>query len=220
LATIPKVEIPSKAVSGEDDLGLAARNLLEGLNLLPPADDLKKADGLSTAFTGPPDSVALIEAGATAATKWWSAGLGATVTVMWGKVWLWWGSQPVGLKAAVVGGAAFVTAAVAVSIAYLLSSDVRGRAHANVATIEARARVAVRMIEAAQAVYVPPTTKPSVRFYPLGAPVPVTNTLESGGNEDDWLAIAVEHDSEGGVKYVVVKHDKTATVEVSKLRFV
>jgi hypothetical protein len=84
------VRIPNKAVSDGTDVRGPAEALLRGLYLLPRGDDLQKADGLGSVLHGPPQSVALIEAGATAAAKWWAAGLGASVLAAWGSLVTWW----------------------------------------------------------------------------------------------------------------------------------
>ena len=220
MTTLPEVQIPRKAVSDGTDLGQEARDLLEGLNLLPKPDDLKKSDGFRTAFAGPPDSVALIEAGATAATKWWSAGLGATVVVAWGNVAGWWTnieSDP--QRVAIIAGAAFVTAFVALAVGYLFASDVRSRAEASVATIEARARVAMRMIQAAQAAYEETPEPSKVQYFPLSPTIPVQNTDAEPGEEQGWLAIEAQRHSDGKLEYRVVKGADAEVVDFSKLRF-
>jgi hypothetical protein len=81
-----EVRIPRKAVSDDTDIREPARNLLEGLNLLGTREETEQAKGFTAAFTGPPQSVALIEAGATAAAKWWSAGLAALLIPL-GRAW-------------------------------------------------------------------------------------------------------------------------------------
>jgi hypothetical protein len=111
MANAPDVQIPSKAVSDEADVRQPVRALLEDLNLLGSTDEESAADGFQAVFAGPPQSIALIEAGATAASKWWAAGLGASVIATWGSVVTWWGGQDTAIKVAVVGGAAIVTAA-------------------------------------------------------------------------------------------------------------
>lgn len=84
------IRIPGKAVSDDADLRKPVRSLLEDLNLLGTEEEAKKAQGFKAAFAGPPQSVALIEAGATAAAKGWAAGLGAVVISLWGAVAKWW----------------------------------------------------------------------------------------------------------------------------------
>ena len=84
------VQIPGKAVSDNTDLRQPVRALLEDLNLLGTAQEDQDAQGFQAAFTGPPQSVAVIEAGATAAAKWWAAGLGAAVIATWSSVAVWW----------------------------------------------------------------------------------------------------------------------------------
>lgn len=77
-----EVQIPGKAVSDEKDVRRPVRILLEDLNLLGTEAETKEAEGFKAAFAGPPQSVAVIEAGATAAAKWWAAGLGAAAIAL------------------------------------------------------------------------------------------------------------------------------------------
>jgi hypothetical protein len=217
---MPEVQIPSKAVSDGTDVREPVRHLLEDLNLLASPSDMKKADGLAAVVSGPPQSVALIEAGATAAAKWWAAGLSATALATWGTVYAWWGAQEPTIKLGVVVGAALVTAAIVVSIGYLLAADVRGRAAASVATIEARAGLAERMIVAAGDVYDPADTQASVQLVPLPAAVRAKNHERPAGDEDGWLAVAMERHHDGAHQYVLVKGSSEATVPASKLEFV
>lgn len=188
-------QIPSKAVADATDLRQPVRLQLEDLNLLGNAADTAKADGIGAAFAGPPQSVAVIEAGATAAAKWWAAGFGASVIATWGTLVKWWGGQESNIKVAALVGAALVTAALVLSIGYLLASDVRGRAAASVATVDARARL-----------------------LPTG--VRAKNHDRPAGDEDGWLAVAVERHANGALKYLLVKGSAEATVPASKLEFV
>lgn len=71
--TTNNLQLPSGAVSTGSDLWSPLQSLLVGLNVLPTDADLDKADGLSGLLQGPPQSVAILEAGATAAAKAWAA---------------------------------------------------------------------------------------------------------------------------------------------------
>jgi hypothetical protein len=214
------VQIPGKAVSADDDVRQPVRDLLEDLHLLGNRADTAKASSFTAVFTGPPDSVALIEAGATALGKWWAAGLSATVVAVWARVFTWWGGQPEGTRQAALIGAAVVTAAIALAIGYLLASDVRGRAAASVATIEARALVATTMIEAAQHAYRPDASISTAQVVPLPAGIRANNLAQPAGNEADWLAVAMERHVDGTLKYVLVKGTASAVVSAPHLEFV
>lgn len=87
-----------------------------------------------------------------------AAGLGASAIAIWSTVVGWWGDQESNIKIAALLGAALVTAAIVISIGHLLASDVRGRAAASVATVEARVRLADEMIRAAVKTYEPSAT--------------------------------------------------------------
>ena len=80
------------------DIEAPTTALLRKLNLLGIKDELDAATGFASAFTGPPQSVALIESGATAASKWWAAGLGTSVVATWGAVAKWMGGQEANVK--------------------------------------------------------------------------------------------------------------------------
>jgi len=144
-------KIPGKAVGSDDsDLVAPAAELLRGLSLLPEEN---ATAGPMAAITGTPDSVAVIEAGATALSKGWAAGLGASVLGVWAGVKAWWPDQQPDLQVAVMWGASIATAALVAGLAYIVGSDVRGRAAASVATINARADVAEALIREAAALH-------------------------------------------------------------------
>lgn len=212
------VQIPGKAVSsGGTDIGPPTGELLRALNLLGTPADTAGATGFKSAFTGPPQSVALIEAGATAATKWWATGLGTVVIAAWGSVAQWWPDQGTSIKVAVLAGAALVTAVLVAAIAYLIGSDVRGRAIATVSIIEARASVARAMIKAAQAAYTPAPAESAAEIIAL--PGSLKASLLKGTDSDGWRVIAMERKSDGTIEYVVVKGSTQDTVPASQLVF-
>jgi len=215
------IQIPGQAVSGEKDLRQPARALLEDLNLLGTPEETKAAGSFGAVLSGPPQSVAVIEAGATAATKAWTAGLGASVIATWVSVHQWYAGQAPNVKLTALGGAAFVTAALVLAIGYLVASDVRGRAAASVATIDARALIAKTMIQAAEDAHQPAPAAPSdaVQLIALPHPLPARNLGEEGPDEGGWRAIAIERYPDGTLKYVVVKGSSEATKAVSEIKF-
>ena len=131
----------------DDDIAAATVALLYNLNLLPTRADLARA-GQGT-LSGPPQSVALIEAGATSVAKWWAAGAGVSFIGIWTAVKGFWADNG-DLHAVMLWCAALTSAALILAIAHLLSSDVRGRADAMVETIRTRGEVARAMLEAAR----------------------------------------------------------------------
>jgi hypothetical protein len=215
----PNVQIPSNAVSAEGDLRQPVRSLLEDLNLLGTAQENQQAEGFSSAFTGPPQSVALIEAGATAAAKWWAAGLSALVIPIWGAVAAWWPKQKIPIEVTVLAAAAVVTTALVLSIGYLIASDVRGRAAASVSLVQARAKLAARMIQAAEAVYEPRPAGSVPDIVPLPSAIRAKNLGRPAADEDGWLAVAMERHSDGNIKYIVVKGSSEESVPASGLEF-
>ncbi len=220
----PEVALPSKAVSDAQDVLKPTRDLLHGLSLLggdKGADDAAdNADDFGSVWGGPPQSVALIEAGATAAAKWWAAGLSASVGAAWVWVTAFWNANGP-IHANLVTGIAIVTAAVVLAIGYLIASDVRGRAAAAAATIDARSRVAIAMLSNAEALY----KRPPAQFEPsLVALSPsrkvVNRAAEEPDDENDWDAIAIERQADGSLAYVVAKGSKQMTLGPDKLIFV
>jgi hypothetical protein len=213
------VQIPSKAVSDEKDVSKPLRDLLVDLYLLGSKADYEKAGAFESVLKGPPQSVALIEQGATTATKYWAAGLGVVVVAAWAKVAQWWPHEHENIRIAVVASAGVLTSAVALAISYLFASDVRGRASAAVATVEARARVAVEMIEAAKGLYKPDASAAAAQLVPLPAGIKARNSAEPAGNERGWLAVAIELQPDGKRKYVLVKGNSEKAVEASDVEF-
>ncbi len=203
---VAQVQIPAKAILADgDDVLAPARILLQELNLLGSDTETEAAGSAPAVFTGPPQSVALIEAGATAASKWWATGLGASVVTAWGAVRTWWsGEQPANQRVA-LWVAAIVTAAALLGIAYLLASDVRGRAAAAVATIDARATIAVTMTRSAEAVYEPTPTAATEQLVPLPAPLEVSHTRKPQAEESGWRAVALLSNGSDVTKYLVAK---------------
>lgn len=218
MATTPDVQIPSKAVSAGADIREPVRELLEDLNLLGTPEDNEKAAGIAAAFTGPPQSVALIEAGATAAAKWWSAGFGATVIAAWTAVAGWYPDEPESVQVAMVGGGLVVTAAFVIAVGYLMASDVRGRAAAAVSIVGARVEVAKAMVQAAESVYEPTPSASAVEVVPLPSRVRVKNLRRPGDDEAGWHAVAMERHPDGN-KYIVVKGSSEDTLPPSDLDF-
>ena len=219
-----RVQIPGDAVLADgDDLGGPVSALLQDLSLLAPAEESARATGIKSAFEGPPQSVALIEAGATAATKWWATGFGASVLAAWAKIFTWWGGQHDGIKAVVVGGAFLLTAAAVLGIAYLFAADVRGRAAATVATVQARADVAVSMVAAAQAVHERPAPAtiagPTSALIPLPAALYARNIAARADEEEGWRAIAAQIQADGSRKYLLVNGNREELLGAEDVEF-
>jgi hypothetical protein len=137
----------------------------------------------------------------------------------WGSVLAWWADQGETVKVAVLGAAALVTAALVLAIGYLLASDVRGRAAAAVAVVQARAKLATAMLEAARAVYEPPRPEAAVELVPLPATLRAKYPGRPSGDEGGWRAVALERHSDGTIKYIVVKGSSQASEPASALEF-
>lgn len=213
-----KSQIPTKAAGDGDDIAPPTTALLRELNLLPSPEDLKAASGFVAAFTGPPESVAVIEAGATAATKWSSAGLGAALAAVWAAVAGFWGGITDEVRVAVLLAGGLLSAAVVIAIGLLLSSDVRGRAAASVATIQARSLVAQAMTVAAQK-SARDDGATAVEVTALQPGLTARNHARPSADEDGWRVIALERSADGSIKYRLVKGSREALVSPPDLSF-
>src|SRR5262245_47671817 len=128
--TTEEVQLPASAVADEGDVAAPTTAFLRELKLLGTDDDIKDSRGLNGLIHGSPDSVAVIEASATAFSKWWAAGLGAAVVGAWPAVGKFWSGEPEPTQRVVLIGLAIGIAAAVLAIGYIVGSDVRGRSAA------------------------------------------------------------------------------------------
>jgi hypothetical protein len=144
------VQFPEQALatSGRDLLS-PLKELEQGLGILPDDKDLAKS-GAAATFTGPPDSVAIIEAGATALSKWWSVAIGSLggAAVITSAATKFWNGQTGAARVALIGGMAGLLVAALIAISLIVAADVRGRAQATVALYAARATIAAQFLQA------------------------------------------------------------------------
>lgn len=220
---------------------------LVALGIKGTAADNENSDGATSVIKGSPQSVAVIEATATAACKWWSAGLGVAVAGVWAGIAGWWAGQADHPATQRVGlwMAAIVTAAAVIGIAYLLGSDVRGRAAASVATIQARAQVGDKLLDASQALLAlspasspcppphssasatsppaPTTTHPALPPAPQAelvalTPIDIGYIPRPSEDESGWKAIALFSNGDDVTKYLVVKGAVHSWANASDIR--
>jgi hypothetical protein len=146
------VQVPGKPVSPDgNDLLVPLDDLLQGINLLGADSD--RTGGV----VAPSQGVAIIESGATAMSKWWSAAvaaLGGTSAIAAVATRFWSGTSG-GTRIAVVVAVAAVVAASLIALAIIVSSDVRGRATGATAVYYARATVAKEFAQASVAAAAP-----------------------------------------------------------------
>jgi hypothetical protein len=211
------VQIPGLAVgAAKDNIDEPAVELLQKLSLLPTApSELKKAGEFSAAFTGPPDSVTVIEAGATAAAKWWSVTIAGGAVVSGASIRGYWDGLGAANQPNALLALGLIFAAAGLGIAYLLGSDVRGRAAASVATIEARSSVAVSMLEEAGKAYRPASSQTA--SMPLNS-VPVMNTAREAADEDGWQALAMRQNGDD-IEFFLVKASAAEWVGNGTVKF-
>lgn len=146
----PSAAIPVQAVSQGDDLAAPLQTVLRQINVLPQPGDSAKTKGATGALKGTPSSVAVIESGATALSKGWTALIGALggTTVIVGAVQKFWTGQSGGIRIALVASFAGFMSVTVIAIAIMVGSDVRGRAIGSVARYETRSAVTVAFLEA------------------------------------------------------------------------
>lgn len=94
-------------------------------------------------------------------------------------------------------GAAIATAAITVAIGYLLASDVRGRAQAMVATIEARAHVAQSVIRAAHIAAGSAAVDDSTRVITALTAKKVKYTATAEADMDEWTLFLMSTKPDG-----------------------
>ena len=85
--------------------------------------------------------------------------------------------------------------------------------------ITARASVATTMIGAAQAVYEPAKDRTVPELIALPRRVRVKYLARPADDEDDWLAVAMERQSDGQIQYVIVKGSSQAKAPAAELDF-
>jgi len=143
------VRFPGNAqFAAGEDVSAPLVQLLRDLHILATETDMEKAGSATSAFTGPPQSVAIIEAGATALGKWWTAALaaGASLTAIVAAIQGIWGNEHDPVRIAFVASAAVVLAAIAIAIGIIVSGDVQGRGAGSLAEYHARAQVAATFL--------------------------------------------------------------------------
>jgi hypothetical protein len=203
-----------------DDVATPTVGLLQDLNLLPKADELQKADGPSAALGGPPQSVALIESGATALAKWWSVVGAGAVGGLWVSVRTFWDGNDPANQRVLLWSAAIVSAAIVLGIGWLFGSDLRGRAQVQSATVQARADVAKAILRLAESANNTPDAADAARtpspngLAPLPAGVMVTYSkhVQDPARTAAWTALAVRVDDDhqngsdaGNVHYLLAQ---------------
>ena len=139
------VQIPEQATApnGDDLLG-PLQQLLTGVNTLGGANG-----STGGAFSSPAQSVAVIESGATALTKWWSGAIAALggATAITAAVTRFWNGQQGGARIAMIATTGAVVAAIAIALAIIIHGDVTGRAAGAVAIYAARQGITETFLE-------------------------------------------------------------------------
>lgn len=149
MANQDDTKLPRGAVGPGTDLVGPLQTVLRQINVLP--DEKASASGAS-GLLSTPDSVAVIESGATALSKWWTALVGALggTAVIVGAVQRFWSNQTGGTRIALIASFAGFLAAAVLAIAIIVSADVRGRATGSVAEYNARSDVTVAFLGAVE----------------------------------------------------------------------
>lgn len=135
------------------DLSQPIARLLQDTSML--GDD-KQQEGVahaSAAFTGTPTAVAIVEAGATALSKWWAVAVAAVggTSALFTAIRAFWGGLEPSVQITTIGATALIMAATIIAIAAIVRADVTTRGRGAVALYEARARVAGEFMRLTQA---------------------------------------------------------------------
>lgn len=210
--TIPGRAVTPDAASVTD----ASAGLLRGLSLLPA----KGADGkveTATVFQTP-DSVAVIQSGMTTAAKAWTALIAGGTTTLTAALGVFWEKTlgPANQPFAVVA-LGFAVGMASLGIAYIIGSDVRGRASGSTATIQARSAVAQAMLTEAARVYVPETAATAQHSYFTVARVDGVTCLR-GQDSSGWTVVAGRQ-LEDAVEYLLVKGSASGWYGADEVRF-
>lgn len=190
------VEWPHELVSSSNadkDLGPPLAQLLVDLGIKGTPGDQLTASKASSAVSGTPFSVSIIEAGATAASKGWTtliAALGGA-TAVWAAATNFWNGQPAPTRGALVIGAAVVVAACALGAALIMYGDVRARGQGAAAQYYARASVASAFLQGATTVAGTAVTAPNGRPSANGAK---SKAAGQDGTVSAELKTAIEHE--------------------------
>lgn len=173
------VRLPEQALdtTGTDILP-PLKELQQGLGVLPTDADRAKS-GAGATFVGPPDSVAIIEAGATAFSKWWSAAIAALggTAVITSLATKFWSGQPGGVRIGLTLGVAAIVVATIIAVSVMVAADVRGRAQGTVALYAARASIADQFLRQSLQASRPVPPAPAPRNPAIPAPAPQNGAL-------------------------------------------
>jgi hypothetical protein len=164
--------------------------------------------------------VAVIEAGATALSKWWAAGLAAGVAGVFPAIKVFWENEDEATQRVLIIAIGIGIAAAVLAIGYIVGSDVRGRSAASVATIEARAKIADAVARLSESAYTPPRIDGDQQILALPAALRVCNGKKHGdAAEAGWRAIALRGTGDD-LQYLLVKETEQDWVEQEHVHFV
>jgi hypothetical protein len=211
------VRLPGDAFDSEQqDVAGPTADLLRSLYLLPTAEELAQAGAPFAVITGPPQSVAVLEGGATAFSKWWATGLGAGAAVVWGAVRAFYDGNGPATQRVMLWSAAIVSAALVLAIAVIIYADLRGRAAGTVATLEARREIATAVVRTAKGKDPGDAAAPPVVALPDGRRVVYLNREADEG----WLAVAFEAATDAsGIRWLIVKGGEQAWASSTEVKF-
>lgn len=214
-----EIRLPGNAFDAEKgDVLKPTVAVLRELHLLPSQEELNQAGKMSAVFGGPPQSVAVIEAGATAFAKWWAAGLGAAVAGVSGSIVAFWDKQGGDTQRMIVLAVGIAVAALILAIGYIVGSDTRGRAAAAVAVTEARVQVAETVLRVARG-REPADEESAPTITPLPFRAMVTFRKEAAADEQGWTALAMKTKSGGDLEYLLVKGAQRAWADADDVHF-
>jgi hypothetical protein len=144
---------PQKVVGAsttDSDLAVPLVQLLVDLGIKGTDQDEISAAKAGAALSGSPSSVAIIEAGATAASKGWTSAIAALGggTAVWAALSNFWKAQQTA-QSSIVIAASVVIAACVLSAGLIMYGDVRARGQGAAAQYQARAAIACAFLAGA-----------------------------------------------------------------------
>lgn len=173
-----ELKIPGAAIdnAGTDVLG-PLQKLLTGIDVLDTSESTTGG-----AFKSPSQAEAIIESGATALTKWWAGAVAALggATAITAAITKFWSGQHGDVRVALLATTGGVIAFVAIALAIIVSSDVRGRAAGAVAIYQTRASVTSSMLELLCCLHAAPG----------GAPALTADAITSAANAGAKAAVS------------------------------
>jgi hypothetical protein len=217
-------DFPTGAVNPAGaDLTVPLKELLQGLSMLP-LNAGKDEKNLAWAFTGTPQSVSVLEAGATALAKGWTVLLGLLGggTAVAAGVTRFWQGEEGATRVAMVVGASGILIATVIAIAWMVVNDVRCRATAGIELYEARKSIARRFMELTvqSAKFEQPPTITSANLALVALALDGRRAPVHGSDGTDGVLSGIDQRDDGSITMRYTTPQGTRWVALGDLRLV